>query len=238
MHARFVCSVLALASLVNARPESDWRPSALKVRHADVALMPEGTPEDYGAFAPVRPTLVVWGEEGLPVVEGGAAAAARLHEKMAAYRKIGVREVATNLWMLTATERYLHDHPTLGEAACVDLWGERIVPRWLSDADHKGTKAWWGCTNQPAYQEHLLERLRAGLAAGASWVHLDDHSGTYACAASAGGCFCSYCLDGFRDWLGRNLSAEARRQAGVSGPPRSGACLHPLPARRASSHRD
>ncbi len=202
---RALPGVLALLLTVaaGAEPQPIWRASALAVRHADVALMPEGTPPNYAAFAPVRPTLVVWGEEGLPVLQGGEQAAERLRGNFAAYRRLGIRESATNLWLLTATERYLHEHPGLGEASCVDLWGERIVPRWLSDADYKGTKPWWGCTNQPRYQEHLLARLRAGLAAGATLVHLDDHAGTYACATGAGGCFCAECMRGFRAWLVR-----------------------------------
>jgi len=208
--------MLLAASAVAAT--DGWHASSAHVRHSDVALMPEGTPDDYAAFAPVRPSLVVWGEDGLPALDGGAAAAAKLRQHTEAYRALGIREIAANVWMLTATERYLFAHPELGDTSCVDLWGQRIVPRWLSDADDHGTKAWWGCTNQPRYQAHLFARLRAGLSAGATMVHLDDHSGTYACAAGAGGCFCAECMRGFRTWLRAHVPVDQLAQAGVTTP--------------------
>jgi hypothetical protein len=60
--------------------------------------------------------------------------------------------------------------------------------------------------------------MRAGLEAGATMVHLDDHAGTSACAAHAGGCFCEHCMDGFREWLVRNVSASELETAGVKTP--------------------
>ena len=184
--------------------DAGWQESQLLkegLRRSDIALMPEGTPKDYRLFASLRPTAVAWGEEGLPALDGGERAREMLADKSAAYRKLGVRLLATNVWMLTATERHMHRHPEMLNAVCVDLWGERILPRWLSDAEFEGVKPWWGCTNNPLFQEHLLARMRAGLEAGATMVHLDDHSGTFACATFAGGCFCEYCMRGFREWL-------------------------------------
>lgn len=178
--------------------------------------MPEGTPENYALFQPLRPGIVAWGEDAIGVLGGGKEAADRFRHHLEAYRALGVTQIATNVWMLTATERFLFQHPELADTACVDLWGEKIVPRWLADADFKGTKPWWGCTNQPRYQAHLLARLRAGLQAGATLVHLDDHSGTLACAAGAGGCFCAYCQDGFRAWLMAHVSPTALGEAGVT----------------------
>ena len=59
--------ILALGLLSSAiatarAAEGDaWRESLLiqqGLRHSDIALMPEGTPEDFAIFAPLRPAVV------------------------------------------------------------------------------------------------------------------------------------------------------------------------------------
>ncbi len=212
---------VAVASEEPAPAPGGWRTSQLVVgglRHSDIALMPEGTPDDLALFAPLHPTVVAWGEDALPVLDGGTQAQDAWKRKDEAYRELGVRLLATNVWMLTATEHYLYGHPEYLTACCVDLWGARILPRWLADADYRGVKPWWGCTNNPRFVEHLRARMRAGLAAGATMVHLDDHAGTAACAAHAGGCFCEYCLRGFRAWLPRHVSREELAAAAIGDP--------------------
>jgi len=216
---RLAASVVACTWAAEA--DAGWEDSQLLkegLRHSDIALMPEGTPDDYGLFTPLRPTVVAWGEEGLPALDGGGTARARLAEKNAAYRKLGVRLLATNVWMLTATERYMYRHPVMLDAVCIDLWGERILPPWLADAEFEGVKPWWGCTNNPRFQEHLIARMRAGLEAGATMVHLDDHSGTFACANFEGGCFCEHCMRGFREWLIQYVHAGDMADAGITDP--------------------
>jgi hypothetical protein len=47
-------------------------------------------------------------------------------------------------------------------------------------------------------------------------VHLDDHSGTFACAQFAGGCFCDDCMRGFRVWLERKDTTREWEAAGVT----------------------
>jgi hypothetical protein len=211
---------LGAVLIASARDES-WRESQLLaagLRHSDIALMPEGTPDDYMAFAPLRPTVVAWGDDGISVLDGGEAARARLTEKFATYRKMGVRLMAANVFMLSPTAPYLHAHPELLDAICVDLWGEKIVPAWVADHDYKGMKQWWGCTNNPLFQAQLLARMRAGLECGANIIHLDDHAGTFACASWGGGCFCRYCMEGFRAWLHAHADARELTATGVGEP--------------------
>jgi len=203
-----------------ARPEATdgWHESQLfaaGLRHADIALMPEGTPKDYALFASLRPTVVAWGEDALPVLDGGKESKVKFTRKREAYRQLGVKWQAANVWMLTATERYLYRHPELLDATCIDLWGGKILPPWLSDAEFKGVKPWWGCTNNPQFQAQLLARMNAGLAAGATMIHLDDHSGTLACATFEGGCFCGHCVRGFREWLERNVDTGELAAGGI-----------------------
>ncbi|HVZ64571.1 MAG TPA: hypothetical protein VG936_08365 [Lacunisphaera sp.] len=208
---RVIVTILFLESLLFAVAADDsWQESRLfaaGLKHSDIALMPEGTPEDLRAFAPLRPTVVAWGDDGLSVLEGGEKARARLAQKFATYRKMGVRLRAANVFMLSPTIGYLDAHPEFWDTICVDLWGEKVQPKW--------TKNWWGCTNNPMFQEQLMARMRAGLETGANIIHLDDHAGTYACASWGGGCFCRYCMQGFRAWLHDHVDAKELAAAGV-----------------------
>jgi hypothetical protein len=207
----FLAVVVLETALIARAGESDgWKESQLfaeGLKHSDIALMPEGTPNDYMDFAPLKPTVVAWGDDGVNVLDGGAEARARMAENFATYRRMGARLMATNVFMLSPTIQYLAVHPELFDAICVDLWGEKVLPPW--------TKNWWGCTNNPMFQEQLLTRMRVGLEAGANIVHLDDHAGTFACASWGGGCFCIRCMEGFRAWLQSRADTNELAAAGV-----------------------
>jgi hypothetical protein len=208
---KFFVTLLLLKSVLFAVAADDaWKESQLfaaGLKHSDIALMPEGTPDDLMTFAPLKPTIVAWGDDGISVLDGGDAAKAHQKERFATYQRMGVRLMAANVFMLSPTVQYLDAHPEFWDTISVDLWGEKVMPAW--------TKNWWGCTNNPMFQEQLLARMRAGLEAGANIIHLDDHAGTYACASWGGGCFCRYCMAGFRAWLERNVDAKELTAAGA-----------------------
>lgn len=97
--------LLKSAIFVFAADES-WKESQLfaaGLKHSDIALIPEGTQEDYMEFAPLRPTVVAWGDDGVNFFDEGAEGRARLAEKFATYRKMGVRLMAANVFMLSPT---------------------------------------------------------------------------------------------------------------------------------------
>ncbi|MHC5054868.1 MAG: hypothetical protein ACYTKD_09145 [Planctomycetota bacterium] len=97
--------------------------------------MPGWLPDDTNDFAPLRPSVVAWGND--PVHAGGNPGPARRRAEQ--FRAIGVKLLATNVWMLTATDRVLHDKPEYQDAVCLDVAGERIVPAWL-DSSYKGVR--------------------------------------------------------------------------------------------------
>lgn len=183
------------------------------LRHAHIALMPEGEPEDVAVLRPLHPGVVAWGIDAISY-QGRPE---ELRARMQAYRDLGVGLLACNVWMLTATPRVLHDEPQFQDAVCRDIAGDPIVPRWL-DGEYQGVKSYWGCTNHPLFREQLIVRARAGIAAGANLLHLDDHLGTAAAAEHSGGCFCAYCMRGFSAWLRENLGPEDRARLGAEGP--------------------
>jgi hypothetical protein len=180
------------------------------LKRSYIALMPEWRPDDIGAFRPLRPSVVAWGNDAVHSRNN-----LQPLEKLARdYRELGIQLQSCNVWMLTATARVLHDEPQYRDAVCVDIAGQRIVPGWL-DSNYKGVKPYWGCTNHPLFRRQLAERVRIGIASGANMLHLDDHLGTSAAANHSGGCFCDFCLKGFRAWLQQNLTPSELAAKGI-----------------------
>lgn len=170
--------------------------------------MPGWEYKDVRSVADLNPSVVAWGEDAV----WGMEARAKNAEK---YRQMGVKLIAANVWMLTATKEKLAQSEALLNASCRDIVGDRIVPAWLT-GELKGVKDYWGCTNQPVFREQLRERVRNGMLAGANMLHLDDHMGTAAAAEHGGGCFCDACMVGFRDWLKTHVSKTELKQWGIS----------------------
>lgn len=178
--------------------------------HSSISLMPEGEPENLRAFLPIKPKIVAWGADPIHVNFDDK----RMKEKLSGYKNLGAEFLASNVWMLTATERYLFQNPRYQTAVCVDIEGKPIVPGWL-DSEYNGVKPWWGCTNNPLYRELLIKRALGGIRNGANMLHLDDHMGTAAAASHAGGCFCDYCMKGFNAWLKENFSTKELSEMGI-----------------------
>ncbi|RJP32043.1 MAG: hypothetical protein C4527_06700 [Candidatus Omnitrophota bacterium] len=96
-----------------------------------------------------------------------------------------------------------------------DLDGNPLRVPWLWDHTHKGQPAYWFCTNNPEYQQYLRDQAERACLAPIDGLHIDDYSGSSACSAYNGGCFCPYCLEGFRDYLRDQFSAERLKEMGI-----------------------
>ncbi|MCS7191916.1 MAG: beta-galactosidase [Armatimonadetes bacterium] len=101
------------------------------------------------------------------------------------------------------------------EAICCDLDGNPITVPWLWDHKHKGHPAYWFCTNNPDYQAYLLDQVERACVAPIDGLHIDDWRGTSACSGWNGGCFCHYCVEGFRNWLKRKFSHAELEAMGI-----------------------
>ncbi len=176
-----------------------------------ISLMPGNEPDDLRDFAPLHPSVVAWGSDPISVdlnVE-------KFSKDISVYHEIGLPLVAGNVWMLTATNRYMYEHPEYQKAVCYDIEGNPIVPGWL-DSDYKGVLSYWGCTNNPLYRSLLKKRAEVVMKSGADMLHLDDHMGTCAAAYHNAGCFCKYCMTGFRDWLKNNYDTKQLDSMGIT----------------------
>lgn len=166
------------------------------MEHSEVVFM--YAPEDPGLYDAYGASVVLWG--------GGKGAAI-------AARARGVR-FQGSMWFLTAWGDALAKDPRLLQSVCVDIEGQPIEVPWLTD--HKQAMPnYWGCTNAPYYRSYLRQRALDAVQDGADGLHIDDHAGTAACASYAGGCFCSHCTAGFREFLRAHVPPSRLSALGI-----------------------
>jgi len=152
------------------------------MKHSDVVFMYPADPEIYEAYGA---TWVAWG--------GGRPESVRKAQDM------GVHYVAS-MWTLTAGAENLHKRADLRDAVSKDILLEPIIVPWQWDHTYEGTPTYFGCTNHPTFRQFSRERVVSAMKTGADGLHIDDHLGS-AGSFWHGGCFCDYCVGGFRDFL-------------------------------------
>jgi hypothetical protein len=72
-----------------------------------------------------------------------------------------------------------------------------------------------GCVNNPAFRQGHLDYNKKYLNAGATTMQRDEPSANYSYAQAGSGCFCKYCMEGFRRYLKEKLSADELKKLGV-----------------------
>lgn len=153
-----------------------------KIRHSEVAFMYNADKEIYKAY---KATWVAWGGASVSAVQTA-------HE-------LGMHFVGS-MWTLTAGAENIHKRSDLRDAVSKDILLEPIIVPWLWDHTYEGTPSYFGCTNNPTFRQLSRERVIDAMKTGADGLHIDDHLGT-AGSFWHGGCFCDYCIDGFRKFL-------------------------------------
>jgi hypothetical protein len=78
----------------------------------------------------------------------------------------------------------------------VDLDGNPVTAPWM-----RGWKeSYWGCVNSPEYRASYLAYAKRAIDAGCDALQMDDPR-TNLAAVDWGACFCSHCMEGFRQFL-------------------------------------
>jgi hypothetical protein len=79
-------------------------------------------------------------------------------------------------------------------------------------------RAWknsaWGCVNHPDFRKTYLWHCEKMLAAGVDGFQMDDPR-LNAVVFYWGGCFCDYCMAGFREYLREKVSSKQRVDIGI-----------------------
>lgn len=175
------------------------------LKRSDVVLMHGLEPwiwQTYGAIE------VAWG--GGPRDEGQVD---EWKERIQKARQMRIRYSCSNAWMLSARAEVLAEDPGLRQAVCLDFNYNRIIPRWIDNV-YKDIPSYWGCTNNPRFREHLRNQVILAMQAGADGLHLDDHVGS-AHTLDHAGCFCEYCMKGFRKYLKNKYKPEELKKKGI-----------------------
>ncbi len=178
------------------------------IQASDVVFMySAGDPSQYDAY---RGTVVGWGGRVRNVEQ---AAGYRQKVDEATQRKM---RYCGSVDFLVDFGGFIDFRPdTFMEAASRDLEGKPLRVPWLWDHKHKGHPAYWFCTNNPDYQAYLRDQTKRACLAPIEGLHIDDYSGSSACSAYNGGCFCQYCMEGFHEYLRKSYDSEQLKDLGI-----------------------
>ncbi len=103
--------------------------------------------------------------------------------------------------------------PDAAQKFCIlDLNLHPITAPWMRKWNPPGL---WLCVNNPTVRERSLAQIEQQYDLGLRDLQRDDPQDNEA-ALGWGGCFCQYCMAGFRDYLKKNCSADELRALGVS----------------------
>ena len=185
------------------------------IRHSDIDMVswyPPGehtvNPDDFRKWGA---TLVTWGLD--PIFTRTAKCPQSLGELVKAAHDGGVRRYLANLDMCSAQPWNLARDAELREAIARDFNGNGLVVPWFP-AVVDGVPAYFGCLNNPVYQENLRQRVREAYAAGCKGLHVDWTDVMGWILRNRGGCYCSFCMAGFKKYL---LKEHSRRQLSEMG---------------------
>jgi hypothetical protein len=195
----FVITLLFL-SKHNEISFSDERPT---IKASDVVFMyPANPPSKYDAF---HGTVAGWGGRPSNHDEGTIK---RFQQRVEEAHKRGLRYCASVDFLVDFKGMIDFRPDTFEQAICRDLDNNPITVPWLWDHTYKGHSAYWFCFNNPDVQAFYKDQAKRACKAPIDGLHIDDYAGTSHCSEFRGGCFCPYCMDGFREYLSKNYSNE------------------------------
>ncbi|MES2308743.1 MAG: hypothetical protein V4507_07775 [Verrucomicrobiota bacterium] len=102
----------------------------------------------------------------------------------------------------------------------LDLNGTMVMPSWCRGSQGRvdpKTAPGWICVNNPQGREVVIKMVFQQFDCDLADMHRDD-AASNAWTLRWGGCFCDYCIDGFRKYLRTNFSSEQLKSMGVTDP--------------------
>lgn len=98
--------------------------------------------------------------------------------------------------------------------SALDLAGNAVEAPWMRDWPGH---ALWHCVNNPEAREAYLRYVKSQVDLGVADLQRDDPTMNYN-ATNWGGCFCPYCVAGFREYLRQHGDKAQLTAAGVTDP--------------------
>jgi len=174
-------------------------PDIPKLRKSEVIAMYAGNETWWKTFGVNR---IAWG--GSPVDEADAD---EFRNKIRLAQNAGIK-YSGSLDFVTRYKLFMENEPDYMSARCVDIELKPILVPWLAagepDPDYP---PFWFCTNNPLFKNWLGKRAAIVATLGCDGLHIDDFLGTASCNRF-GGCFCDYCMEGFREFLLQHTTNE------------------------------
>ncbi len=109
---------------------------------------------------------------------------------------------------------YLMDDPGIQQAVCLDVNLNSIKTPWMINLGYKDTPIRLFCGNNPRFRAYLRHQVYLISQVGVDGIMVDDFTGS-PMSYGLGGCFCEYCMAGFRQYLKGKYSAEELKNFGV-----------------------
>ncbi len=178
------------------------------VKRSDVVFMGRKDREVYEAYGA---TMVSWGSRPWKDSE---QAIEQFRKQVQTAHDLDIR-YCTGVAFRTAFRGMIDFDDNWRDSLCLNAEGEPFTVPWLWDQKHKdGHPAYWFCTNAPGYRKYLKWQVMMAMKVDCEGLHIDDYNGT-AGTEWRGGCLCKYCVEGFREYLRKNVSPERLAQCGV-----------------------
>jgi len=95
------------------------------------------------------------------------------------------------------------------------LGGTRVVSPWFEGREYKDYPAYLFCTNASGFRDFLRFQVEEIVSGGVNSIMFDGQTGTPLSVRNHGGCFCSHCMEGFRDYMKENYSQEQLAGKGI-----------------------
>ncbi|HJN14544.1 MAG TPA: hypothetical protein QGH10_03585 [Armatimonadota bacterium] len=178
------------------------------IKRSDVVFPYTASADTYRHYGA---TVVAWGFHPFNVT--GEERARQWRQMADAARGVGARYQARV--ELDAGWKGMIDYdPDFIESACRSLAGEALTYRSWEGLEYKGHLPYQFCTNSPSLRAYLKLQVQEAMAVEPDMLHIDAIAASHM-TQWRGGCFCRWCVDGFRAFLHTPEHADALRQAGI-----------------------
>ena len=115
--------------------------------------------------------------------------------------------------LTSASDTIWHEDGTATKKhVIVDPAGKQVIVPHMREWERPPSP---GCFNDPEFRKRYLDYLKRYIDAGVESMQRDDPGSLHDCARRGTGCFCTYCMAGFRDFLSKNLSKKQLVELGV-----------------------